>query len=67
MNLDLTIARMLHITERLRLDFRGEFFNLLNEAHFSFPNGTINQPTAGVISSTVDSARQIQFGLKLIF
>lgn len=45
----------------------AEFFNLLNEAHFSFPDGTINQPTAGVISSTADSARQIQFGLKLIF
>jgi len=58
---------MFRITERLRLDLRGEFFNLLNEAHFSFPNGTIIQPTAGVISSTVDSAPQIQFGLELIF
>ncbi|MSV28610.1 MAG: TonB-dependent receptor [Bryobacterales bacterium] len=66
-NVDLTIARTLRITDRLRLDFRGEFFNMLNEAHFAFPNGTINQPTAGVISQTVDSARQIQFGLKLIF
>ena len=59
------------VRERLKTGhknrFRGEFFNLLNEAHFRFPDGTINQPTAGVISSTVDSERQIQFGLKLIF
>ena len=66
-NLDLSIARTFPMSERLRLDFRGEFFNLLNQAHFAFPNATIGQPTTGVISSTLDSARQIQFGLKLIF
>lgn len=66
-NLDLTIARTLALSERMRVDFRAEFFNMLNEAHFGFPNATINQPTTGVISQTVDSARQIQFGLKLVF
>ena len=34
---------------------------------FNFPNGTINDADASGISSTADSARQIQFGLKLIF
>lgn len=66
-NLDATVARTFSITERVRLDFRAEFFNFLNDAHFLFPNATVNQPTAGVISQTSDSARQIQFGLKLIF
>ena len=66
-NLDLTVARTFPLTERMRVDFRAEFFNLLNQAHFAFPNGTIDQPTAGVVSQTVDSARQIQLGLKLIF
>lgn len=66
-NLDLTIARTFVLSEKVRIDFRTEFFNMTNEAHFSFPNATVNQPTAGVISQTVDSARQIQFGLKLLF
>lgn len=66
-NLDATIARTFALTERVRLDFRGEFFNFLNEAQFLFPNATINQPTAGVISQTATSARQIQFGLKVLF
>lgn len=66
-NLDLMVSRSFPISERMRIDFRGEFFNLANEAHFLFPNATIGQPTTGVISQTVDSARQIQFGLKLIF
>ncbi len=66
-NLDLTIARTFALSERMRIDFRTEVFNMTNEAHFAFPNATINQPTTGVISQTVDSARQIQFGLKFIF
>ena len=65
-NLDLTIARTFALSERMRIDFRTEIL-MTNEAHFAFPNATINQPTTGVISQTVDSARQIQFGLKFIF
>jgi hypothetical protein len=66
-NLDLTIARTFRLTERVSLDFRSEFFNLLNEAHFLFPNAVVNTPQAGLISETASSARQIQFGLKLVF
>jgi len=66
-NLDLTVARTFRITERFSLDFRSEFFNLFNDAHFSFPNTVVNTPQAGLISETSSSARQIQFGLKLVF
>jgi hypothetical protein len=66
-NLDLTIARTFKINERFSLDFRSEFFNLFNDAHFSFPNAVVNTPQAGAISETSSSARQIQFGLKLVF
>jgi len=66
-NLDATISRSFAIREHIRLDFRTEIFNFLNEAQFLFPNGTINQPTVGVISQTATSARQIQFALKLVF
>ena len=66
-NLDLTLARTFRINERIALDFRSEFFNLFNKAHFSFPNTVVNTSSAGTISTTSSSARQIQFGLKLIF
>jgi len=66
-NFDVNIARTFALTERVRLDFRAEFFNLLNEAQFLFPAAAVNQPTAGIISQTATSARQIQFGLKLVF
>jgi hypothetical protein len=66
-NLDLTVARTFRVTEKISLDFRSEFFNLFNDAHFSFPNTVVNTPQAGLISETSSSARQIQFGLKLVF
>jgi len=66
-NLDLTVARTFRIGENVALDFRSEFFNLFNDAHFSFPNAVVNTPIAGAISETSSSARQIQFGMKLIF
>jgi len=66
-NFDVNIARTFALTERVRLDFRAEFFNLLNEAQSLFPAAAVNQPTAGIISQTATSARQIQFGLKLVF
>ncbi|MDX1979580.1 MAG: TonB-dependent receptor [Bryobacteraceae bacterium] len=66
-NLDLTVARTFRLTEKVSLDFRSEFFNLFNDAHFSFPNAVVNTAIAGTISETSSSARQIQFGMKLVF
>lgn len=68
-NLDLMVSRTFRFNERFSLDFRTEFFNMANTAHFNFPNGTINQTPGGTIGSTrVEApARQIQFGLKFIF
>ncbi len=62
------------LSERIRLQFRAEFFNFLNHANFSTPNpgvfpsaATIPSPKAGVITATSTTSRQIQFGLKLLF
>jgi hypothetical protein len=67
LNFDATIARTFKLGERFRLDFRTEFFNAFNEALLGFPNMTVDRPVGGTISSTNSPARQIQFGLKLIF
>jgi hypothetical protein len=66
-NLDLMAGRTIRVRERWRIDFRAEFFNLLNEAHFLFPAATVNNAGAGAVSQTADAARQIQFGLKVVW
>jgi len=58
--------------ERLSLQFRAEIFNLLNRANFNTPNLIVFTPsgvsgTAGAISSTSTTARQVQFGVKLLW
>jgi hypothetical protein len=65
-DVDLSVVRRFHVTERFALDLRGEFFNTLNRANFSNPNATIGTAQAGVISSTLP-ARVIQVAVKLSF
>ncbi len=72
--LDLSASKNTRLSERINLQFRAEFFNILNHANFGTPNPvvfssatTTPSPTAGVISYTASTSRQIQFGLKLLF
>jgi hypothetical protein len=54
--------------EGAQLQFRAEFFNLFNHPQFATPGSDLNSPaTFGVISSTVNTPRVIQFALKLLF
>jgi hypothetical protein len=58
--------------EGLTLQFRGEIFNLLNRANFNTPNLIAFTPTgvsgtAGAITSTSTTSRQVQFALKLLW
>ena len=60
------------INERVNLEFRAEIFNLLNRANFNTPNLITFTPsgvsgTAGAITSTSTTSRQIQLALKLIW
>jgi hypothetical protein len=71
---DFSVTKRTAITERLNLQFRAELFNIFNNVNFSTPNavvytaaGTTPSPTAGVITATASTSRQIQFGLKLLF
>jgi hypothetical protein len=71
---DASLLKTIPFNERLRLQFRAEFFNLLNHSNFNTPNPVVfssaNTPpltTAGVITSTSTTSRQIQFGLKLLW
>jgi hypothetical protein len=69
--LDLSFLKNTAVSERVNLQFRAEFFNALNHTNFGTPNpivfqGGVVSPSAGLITSTATTSRQIQFGLKLI-
>jgi hypothetical protein len=73
---DFSTFKTTTLHERLSLQFRAEIFNLLNRANFNTPNlitftssatGTKTSGTAGAITSTSTTSRQVQFGLKLIW
>jgi len=49
------------------LEFRAEFFNVINLVNFGLPSNIVNGSGFGVISKTAGSSRQIQFSLKMIF
>jgi hypothetical protein len=69
---DFSAIKDTRIHERLSLQFRAEIFNLLNRANFNTPNLIVFTPsgvsgTAAAITSTSTTARQVQFGLKLLW
>jgi Carboxypeptidase regulatory-like domain/TonB-dependent Receptor Plug Domain len=71
-DLDTSLFKTFRVMERASLQFRAEFFNALNHVNFGTPNatvfsGTTYSPSAGIITSTATTSRQIQFGLKLVF
>ena len=74
-NLDFSLAKSFDLGEHRVLQFRAEAFNAPNHPNFAVPSGVIAftnaaaavSPTWGRITSTVTTARQIQFGLKFTY
>ena len=80
--LDYSLFKNFKINERYSMQFRSEFFNILNHPNFNAPNfggngvvsiggsGNITDPHFGEVGSTRDAPydpRQIQFALKLYY
>jgi Carboxypeptidase regulatory-like domain/TonB dependent receptor len=79
-NMDFAVFKNNHIrriSETFNIQFRAEMFNILNRANFAPPvlidqtdifngDGSLND-TAGQLKSTVTDAREIQFGVKIIW
>ncbi|HWP84112.1 MAG TPA: hypothetical protein VNN17_02905, partial [Terriglobia bacterium] len=67
------LSKRFPVTERVGVQFRSEFFNLLNRPNFSDPNATLfdqqrrKNAEAGTISGTDGTARELQLGLKVEF
>lgn len=80
-DLDIAVLKTTKLTERTTLQFRAEFFNVLNHTNLSIPVATVftgsvanaapsityNTATAGQILTPAVPSREIQFGLKLLF
>lgn len=66
-NADFSLLKDTDLTERTKLQFRAEFFNLLNQHAFTIPSAILGSPAFGLATSTVLPERQIQFALRLFF
>ncbi len=67
-NLDFSVFKDFVFTERVRMQFRTEVFNLANTPQFNFPNSTYGASNFGQVTSTLPGTeRHVQFGLKLLF
>jgi hypothetical protein len=66
-NTDIGAFKNFALTERFRLQFRAEFFNIFNNVNFSLPDRTLGDTNFGAITGTDTSQRQIQFALKVLF
>jgi hypothetical protein len=78
LNLDISLVRNIGGSEKFHAQLRAEFFNVLNHTNLASPVVTTNNTSlfgangapissAGVLTSTTTTSRQIQFGLKLIW
>jgi len=65
-NLDIALLKDFGLTERFKLEFRAEFYNTFNQAHFGPPSTLIGNSNVGQISSA-GAPRDVQFGLKVVF
>jgi hypothetical protein len=73
-NFDMRVGKSAAITERFKLDFSADFFNIFNHQNFANPSLSYATPASfGVISSTfipanrTNAARWIELGLRLDF
>lgn len=65
--MDFSLFKIFPITEGTKLEFRFEAFNLTNTPVLAIPDQNNSDASFAKVSSTANTARQLQFGLKLYF
>jgi hypothetical protein len=66
-NLNVTMTKNFQVTEKVRMQFRAESFNVCNRVLFGAPNLTPTATTFGVITTQTNVPRAIQAALRLTF
>jgi len=65
--LDLALVRDFAIMEKVKFQFRGEFFNALNHTNLGVPDRFVNTPQFGTITQATTPGREIQLGARISF
>ena len=65
-NFDVAVSRKFSLTERWKMEFRSDFFNILNHANWNNPVSSVTNGTFGQIT-TFGAPRLIQMAIKLYF
>jgi len=66
-NFDFSINKFFDITEKVKLKFSTEIFDLFNHAQFAIPNSNLSSPGFGRVGQQSNLPRTIQFALRVTF
>lgn len=61
LNLDLSLTKRIPVTERVRLELKTTFINIMNRPNFAFGDQTFDAPNFGKITGTSGSSRIVHF------
>lgn len=64
---DWSILKTTAVTERVKLELRGEFYNLFNNVVFQDVNRTITSTAFGQYTSVAFNSRNVQLGARFVF
>jgi hypothetical protein len=64
---NLGLLKNFYVRERVRIEYRAEFYNLLNRVNFGPPVTDSNSVNFGKVTSQLGNPRQAQMGLRLSF
>jgi hypothetical protein len=66
-NFDVSLIKSTQFSERMRMEFRAEFFNIANHSQFFQPDGNISDGSDFGRISRAKEPRLIEFAAKLFF
>jgi hypothetical protein len=65
-DIDMSLMKNFRLTERAKLQFRAEVFNLFNHTNYHVPEYRLDLPNVGRYTEA-EEGREFQFALKLLF
>jgi hypothetical protein len=66
LSFDMSFAKAVHFTERTKLEFQAQFFNIFNRVNYQQPDTNVSDGTFGVINNDF-LPRQGELGMTLSF